>query len=270
MKKIVLGIVGCGNIGLVLAKVASAKMKDKVSAVAVWDIDKTRIDRVKKELPEVLTASGEEDLIEKSDLVLEAVSPAAAIGLILKAINKKKDILVMSVGGIIGNEDILDKARKEGIRILFPSGAIAGIDGLKAAKLAGLDSVKLTTRKSPASLKGAPYLNEKGIDTDKIKKETVVFEGNAFDAIKAFPKNVNVSALLSIAGIGAKKTKVRVVADPACDKNIHEIEIKGKAGTIFTRVENVPSEDNPKTSFLAALSATAALAEYFDSVRIGT
>lgn len=128
----------------------------------------------------------------------------------------------------------------------------------------------ITTRKAPRSIKGAPYLLENNIDVEKITRETLVFEGNALDAVKGFPKNINVSALLSISGIGPEKTKVRIIVSPKYTKNIHEIEVNGKAGTIRTRTENVPSPDNPKTSYLAVLAAIASLRGYFDSVRIGT
>ncbi|MFQ5952709.1 MAG: aspartate dehydrogenase domain-containing protein, partial [Candidatus Omnitrophota bacterium] len=135
---------------------------------------------------------------------------------------------------------------------------------------AGIESVTITTRKPPKSIKGAPYLSENNIDVEGIKEETVIFEGNALDAIKGFPKNINVSALLSIAGIGPEKTRVKIVVSPEYTRNTHEIEVKSKAGTIKTRTENVPSPDNPKTSYLAALAAIASLRGYFDSIKIGT
>jgi aspartate dehydrogenase len=164
----------------------------------------------------------------------------------------------------------LEKALERGVTVILPSGAIAGIDAVKAAKIAGIDSVTLTTSKPPYSLKGAPYLEEKGIDLDSIEKETVIFEGSALQAVKAFPKNINVSALLSIAGSGFGDTKVRIITSPEYNRNIHEIRLESKAGTFTFRAENVPFPSNPKTSYLAALSAMAALGEYLSGIRIGT
>ena len=270
MPRKVIGIIGCGTIGSALAEAAAGGLSGKVEKVVLWDVDRERTGMLAGQLPGVSVASGEEELIDSADLVIEAVSPSVAGGLLRKAIQKKKDILIMSIGGLLGNEPLLREAGQKGIRVILPSGAVAGIDALKAAKTAGIDEVTITTRKPPGSLKGAPYLVEKGIETDILTGETLVFEGNAAGAVKAFPKNINVSALLSIAGIGAEKTKVRIVTSPEYTRNSHEIVIKGKCGTIVTRTENIPSPENPRTSYLAVLSAVASLKGYFDTVRIGT
>jgi len=178
--------------------------------------------------------------------------------------------MIMSVGGLIESEGLLEEARKKNIRVYFPSGAICGIDGLKAARLSRIDAVTLTTRKPPGGLEGAPYLKEKNIDIHSIKTEEVLFSGNPLEAVKGFPKNVNVASILSLAGIGAKKTKVRIVTSPEYTKNVHEIEITGDFGRITTKTENVPSDKNPKTSKLAILSAIATLKSIAESVRMGT
>ena len=141
---------------------------------------------------------------------------------------------------------------------------------IKAAALKKIDSVLLTTRKPKEGLRGALYIKEKGMDIDSFEKETVIFEGSALEAIKAFPKNVNVSSALSLAGIGAKKTKVRIICDPGIKRNIHEIKVEGDSGKIFIRMENFPSPDNPKTSYQAALSAMAVIKGIADNVKIGT
>ncbi|MFC1644212.1 aspartate dehydrogenase, partial [Candidatus Omnitrophota bacterium] len=221
-------------------------------------------------LSNVTIAAGIKEIIDESDLVIEAACGEIVPDVVKAALDKGKDVIVMSIGGLLGSEDLLEAARKKGVKVILPSGAIAGIDAVKAAKTAGIESVTLTTRKPPKSLKGAPYLSEKNIDVDTLTGETVIFEGSATEAIKGFPKNVNVSALLSIAGIGAEKTRVRIVVSPEYTRNTHEIEVKGSAGILTMRTENVPSPDNPKTSYLAALAAVASLREYFDTVRIGT
>jgi len=187
-----------------------------------------------------------------------------------RAVEKLKDVMIMSVGGLIESEDLLEDARKKNVMVYFPSGAICGIDGLKAAGISGIKSVTLTTRKPPKGLEGAPYLISKGIDLDSIVSERVLFEGSAKEAIKGFPKNVNVSSILSLAGIGAKKTIVKIIISPVYTKNTHEIEITGDFGRITTRTENVPSRRNPRTSELAILSAIATLRGIVDSVRMGT
>ncbi len=269
MKKAI-GIIGCGTIGAALAKYAEKDLDREAGSIILYDIDGKMTKRLSAVVKRSEIAVDKNDVIDKADIVIEAVSPEVAPGILKEAISKRKDVLIMSIGGLIGNEALLAEARDKGIKVLLPSGAIAGIDGLKAAKIAGLDSVTLTTRKSPRSLKDAPFVKTNNMDLDKISGEFVVFEGNAEEAIKAFPKNINVSALLSLAGVGAKDTRVRIVTSPSYTSNVHEIEIKGASGNITIAVENVPSPDNPSTSYLAALAAMAALRGYFDTIRIGT
>ena len=97
----------------------------------------------------------------------------------------------------------------------------------------------------------------------------MIFEGSALEAVKAFPANVNVAATLFLAAEGSE-VWVNVVADPGIHVNRHEIEVEGDFGRISTKVENVPSPKNPKTSYLAALSAIATLRSIVEPVKIGT
>jgi aspartate dehydrogenase len=270
MDKKTIGIVGCGAIGTALAGYAASELNARVNKILLWDQDAGRAALLAEKIGNALVAEGVEDLVERADLVIEAASPAVVPEIFKAALARRKDIMVMSIGGVLGNERLLDSAREKEIKVMLPSGAISGIDALKASAVAGIKSVTITTRKGPGSIKGAPYLSEKKIDVDAIKEETVVFEGNALEAIKGFPKNINVSALLSLAGIGPEKTKVRIVVSPDYTRNTHEIEIVSGAGKVFTRTENLPSPSNPKTSYLAALAAITSLRDYFDTVRIGT
>jgi aspartate dehydrogenase len=176
----------------------------------------------------------------------------------------------MSVGGILGKENLFRLARQKNCHLYLPSGALAGLDGVKSAAAGSIDSVTLTTRKPPAGLRGAPYLVREDIDLDSLTEEKVVFEGTAEEAVQGFPRNINVAAALSLAGIGAAKTRVRIVADPKISRNVHEVEVKGEFGRLVSRTENLPSPSNPKTSFLAILSAMATLKAIVSPVRIGT
>lgn len=265
-----LGIVGCGAIGSAICDYAEKNLSSFIGKIVLCDTDTSKVDSLKGKLNSPLVAESMEEVVSGSDLIIEAASPKVVPHLVKEAIQKGKDVMVMSIGGILGNENLLEEARKKRIKLMLPSGAIAGIDAIKSAKEAGLENVRITTRKAPRSIKGAPYLEEKGIDVEDIKEETVIFEGSALEAIKGFPKNVNVSALLSIAGIGPEKTRVRIVVSPEYTKNTHEIEAEGSAGKLFLRAENVPSPQNPKTSYLAVLAAITSLKGYFDSVRVGT
>lgn len=179
----------------------------------------------------------------------------------------------MSVGALLDLsvfEVLSDACREFSKTIYLPSGAIAGLDALKSVK-DELDSVTLTTTKNPNSLKGAIFFETSTIDLDKIKKPTIIFEGTAKDAVKLFPANINVAALLSLAGIGSQKTKVKIISDPATKKNTHQIEAIGKFGKMNFSIQNIPDESNPKTSRLAILSAIETLRKYCSNgISIGT
>ncbi len=270
MKKLKLGIIGCGTIGAAIAEACLTKLKDKVELAALYDIDERKVDEISRLTGSDIKKDSMEAVFNKADLVIEAAASSVSRDVVKKAVEKSKDVMVMSVGGLVESETLLEEARGKNVKVYFPSGAICGIDGLKAAGLDGIKSVRLTTKKPPKSLEGAPYVKLKGIDLNSINGEEVLFEGNAREAIKGFPKNVNVSSVLSLAGIGAKKTVVRIIVSPEYTKNTHEVEIAGDFGRIMTKTENVPSKKNPKTSELAILSAVATLKGIVDSVRIGT
>lgn len=270
MDPIKVGIIGCGSIGTGLAVYIDKNLSSNISKIILTDIDPPRAGELAGKLSNARTAKNIDELADASDLIVEAASAGAVPEVLKLAIDKGKDIMLMSIGGLLGNEGLLESAEEKGIRVILPSGAISGVDAIKAAKIAGIESVTLTTRKPPASIKGAPYLTENNIDVDKISGEEVIFEGNAIEAMKGFPKNVNVSAILSLAGIGPERTKVKIMVSPKYTKNSHEIEVKSKAGTIKTLSENLPSPDNPGTSYLAALAAMAAIKDYFNTIRIGT
>jgi aspartate dehydrogenase len=269
-------LIGCGTIGTMIAKAIDAGSAGKVELAWLFDVRSESCELLAKKLRSKpkLAKNVEEILADKSiDLVVEAASQAAVAQYALDVFESKKDLMIMSVGAL-GDEKLLEnikkKAERAGKKVHVPSGAILGIDGIKAAKIAGIEEATLTTRKPAKTLALSGYVRERGIDLTKIKKPTVVFEGPAREAVKAFPESVNVAATLSLAGIGFDKTKVRIVADPSLDRNVHEIHVRGKAGEFVTEARNVPSPDNPRTSYLAALSAIRMLRNLTENVKIGT
>jgi aspartate dehydrogenase len=269
-------LIGCGTIGTIMAKAIDAGEAGEVELAWLFDLRPERCELLAKKLCRKprLAKSVEEILADKSvDLVVEAASQAAVAQYAFDVLRSKKELMVMSVGAL-GDEKLLDSIKKEaervGKRVYVPSGAILGIDGVKAAKIAGIEEVTLTTRKPAKTLASSAYVRERGLDLTKIKKPTVVFEGPAREAVKAFPESVNVAATLSLAGVGFDKTKVQVVADPSLDRNVHEIHVRGKAGEFVIEARNVPSPDNPRTSYLAALSAIRTLRNLAEDIRIGT
>ncbi len=265
-----IGVIGCGTIGAQICEAIDAGTV-RAELVGVCEPDQSKIEGLRRRLRKMAPVLSQAEVIRAADLVVEAVSRALAPGIIKETLRAGKDILVMSVGGLIEwAAEAVHLAEQSGARIYVPTGAIAGLDAIKGAMVGGISRVTLTTRKPPRSLAGAPYFSEHPIDLGGLKEATVVFSGSADKAIPAFPANINVAAALSLAGIGAEKTEVRVVADPASDKNTHEIEAEGAFGRLFVRVENVPSPQNPKTSYMAALSAIALLRRLTASLVVGT
>ena len=265
-----IGIVGCGAIGQEIARAIDDGLVS-VELCAICDVDRGRAETLARSLRAGTKVLEQPDVIRASDLVVEATSQAVAPGIIREVLTSSKDVLVMSVGGLLKHYDELrGLAERAGRRIYVPSGAIAGLDAVKAAMVGTVTRVVLTTRKPPKGLMGAPYVVENKIDLNGLREASVIFSGCAAEAVPAFPANINVAAALSLAGIGPERTMVRIIADPACERNTHEIEVEGDFGRLLLRAENVPSPSNPKTSRLAALSAVALLRRLTAIVVVGS
>lgn len=270
MKLLSVGIIGLGAIGSRLIESIAQQFSKQARVDFVCERKTDRIQAIQKKWAPKAKALAWSSLVEKSDLIIEAASSEIALAVAKKSLIKNKQVLILSVGGLLtwtGMAGILKKTKG---RLWIPSGALAGVDGLLAAHQGTIRTVILTTRKPLAGLEGAPYLEEKKIRLSEIHEPTLLFEGNATEAIRAFPKNVNVAATLALAGVGPQKTKVRVFTSPTYTRNTHEVEIEGSFGKIRTEMENLPSPTNPKTSELAILSAIATLQKIFSPVRIGT
>jgi len=273
MKKLAIGIVGCGAIGSSLAKVIAKDLAKEAKLASLYDVDNLKLSILSKKITgkNLLVAANLKTLISKSDLVIEAASAKCSWDIARQALSAGKNVMIMSVGGLVGNFNSLHKlAVKKSCKVYIPSGAISGVDALKAAGVGMIKRVTLITTKNPLSFKGVKYVQDKGVKLDSINKDVVLFSGKAKDAVKFFPQNINVAAVLSLAGIGVDKTQVRIIASPKVTKNIHEIRVKSVAGNVYTRTENILHPDNPKTSYLAVLSAVATLKNILEPVRIGT
>ena len=275
MPKKKIGIVGCGTIGSQLAIAVDSDKIANGSLVALYDIAEIKLLELKSKLhssPNAYSDFGR-FLSSGSDIIVEAASQDA-IRIFGRAIlEARKDLMVMSVGALADNgflTELLEISARKSCRIYVPTGAIAGIDAIRSVKH-HLESVTLTTTKNPRALAGAPFFETNKIKLDDIIKSTVIYEGSAAEAVRAFPANVNVAAVLSLAGIGVDKTKVRMVADPQATTNRHEIIATGSFGELRIIAHNVPSSGNPKTSFLAILSAIECLRSICDDgIRIGS
>ncbi len=217
---------------------------------------------------------GREALVAaRPDVVVEAASHDAVREHAEALLEQGIALIVLSGGALV--DDALRArleraAAKSGALLYVPSGGIGGLDALKAACAAGADEVSIAVTKPPAAWKDIAYVERLGLDLDRLAGPVTLFEGTAREGVPHFPANVNIAAVLALAGIGFDRTRLKVVADPSLRFNTHFIRVKGRTGTIDLRFESVPSPDNPKTAMLACYSALAAFRQFNSPVRYGT
>lgn len=262
-----IGIVGCGAIGKALVRaVEDGKLPVQIAGIT------SRTERTAREFLTAFSAPPSylpfAELIDQADLIVEAAGGGAVPSLAEAVFAAGKDLMVISVGALLDHPEIIETSRATGCRLYVPSGAIAGLDGIKSAVIGAINHVTHTTRKPPVGLEGAPYLVERGISLAGLQEAKEIFSGSAREACRGFPANVNVTAAVSLAGIGADRTRVRIFAVPGLARNCHEIDVEGEFGKLHVHIENVPSE-NPKTGKLTALSIIRAVRDAADPVRIG-
>lgn len=263
-----LGLVGLGAIGQAVVQAAeSGAIPFRIAAIHHRNPESSEGFRSGlRSQPPITTLP---ELIELSDVVLEAASRPAVEEVCRAALPRGKDVIVLSIGALVERPQILDLARQTGTRIIAPSGGIIGLDGLKGACSGRVDAVTITTRKSPASLRNTPYVKDRHISMDDVKEATVIFDGSPLDALKGFPSNINVSAAVSLAGIGPERTRLRIIADPSAKRNIHEVEVTGEFGRSLIRVENVPA-GGKGPGMLSYFSVIALLKQYDQHLIVGT
>lgn len=262
-------IAGLGAIGLKLARALDAGAEGlSLVAVAARDQAKAKASLAGFKAPPALVPIAE--LGHAADIVVEA-APAAVFEEIARAAIAAGRIFVpSSVGALLPRMHLVEEARRTGARIVVPTGALLGLDAVRAAAEGHVESVTIETRKPPRGLAGAPYLEAHGIDVGAITAAQRVFKGNAFDAAQGFPANVNVAAALALAGIGPERTMVEIWADPGVTRNTHTIRVEAEAARLTMTIENVPSEENPRTGRITPLSVLACLKGLVATLKVGT
>jgi aspartate dehydrogenase len=264
-----IGLLGVGAIGRMIAAAVDAKQIN-AQLVALADQDLSKARALSGELAGRPPVVSTQEMIELAEVAVEAASQAALADFVPKALACRRDMLIMSVGGLLGREEWFLEAEQKGCHMYVPSGAIAGLDGIKSASMGRIETAELISRKPVAALTGSKYIVDRGIRLDELREDTVIFEGSAEEAARAFPATSNVAASLRLAVDSSAPVCVRVVAVPGGRENIHEIRVRGQFGRLAMRVENVPSKSNPRTSELAALSAMATLKNLTRPLRVGT
>ena len=261
------GLAGLGAVGLDVARRLIAGVPGlTLAAVATRDEAKAR-----RALPELgaIPIKAATALAEDCDVVVECLPPTLFRDVAVAAIDKGRIFMPLSVAQLLDNWDLVARAKDRGARILPPTGALLGLDAVRAAAEGTIHSVTMITRKPPAGLEGAPYLVAHNISVAGLKEPLQVFDGSAREGARGFPANVNVAAALSLAGIGPDRTRLQIWADPTITRNTHRIEVDADVARFSMTIEGIPSA-NPRTGRIVPLSTVAALRALVAELKVGT
>lgn len=269
-KSLRLAIAGLGAIGMTVARRVDQGGIKHMALAAVSARDETRArERLSgfNHAPEVMSLGA---LADVADVIVECVPAACFMEVARPALERGRIFMPLSVGAMLDHMELVDLAESSGGRIIVPTGALIGLDAVRAAASGGLKTVKLTTRKPPGGLKDAPYVIANGIELDGLKMPKQLFAGSAREAAKGFPANLNVGVALALAGLGPDATQVEIWADPGVARNIQSVDITSDCADFSMTIKNVPSDENPKTGRITAHSVIAALHRLTAALVVGT
>jgi aspartate dehydrogenase len=267
---ITVAIAGFGAIGLAVARALDAGKVPGLVLAAVSARDTARAEGRMAGFARPVPVLPFPELAARADLVIECLPAAHFAELAQSVLSQGKTLLPLSVGALLARPELIDLAEKKGGTIVVPTGALLGLDAVRACAEGPVESVTLVTRKPPKGLAGAPYLVENGISVEGLTEPKLVFEGSARDAARGFPANVNVGAALSLAGIGPDKTTLQIWADPTVTRNTHTVKVEAEAARLTMTIEGVPTEENPRTGKITSLSVLATLRRMAGPLRVGT
>lgn len=259
---------GLGAIGFAVAAALDAGIDGlRLIAVGARDRERARARAAQfRNPPEVVELGG----LAAADIVVEAAPAAVFEAIARPAIAAGRVLIACSAGALLPRMHLVEAARRSGARIVVPTGALLGLDAVRAAAEGRVERVTMETRKPPAGLAGAPYLEARGLDMARVTAPTCVFRGNAREAAAGFPANVNVAAALALAGIGPERTEVEIWADPTVTRNTHTIRVEAEAARFTMTIEGVPSAENPRTGRLTPLSVLACLRGLTAVLKVGS
>ena len=264
------GIAGLGAIGKVVARALDEGRIEglELAGVTARDMGKAAltIEGFRRPVP-VLTA---QELADSAEIVVECVPKAAFRSIAEPALRAGRVLVTVSGAGILENPDIVELAKAHGGRIVLATGALLGLDAVRAAAEGNVREIRMVTRKPPNALVGAPHLVEHNISIEGLNEPKKVFEGNAREGARGFPANVNVAAALGLAGIGPDETRLEIWADPSLTRNTHTITVDADSARFEMTIENVQSEENPGTGKITALSVIACLRGLVSPLKVGT
>lgn len=262
-------VAGLGAVGLEVARRLAGGIEDlTLSAVSALNRHRARarLENIGADAP-VLAV---EALPEIADVVVECAPASVFAAIATPALEAGRILMPISVAALMDHGHLVEIARQRGGRIVVPSGALLGLDAVRAAAEGTIHSVRMVTRKPPGSLAGAPYLKARGIDLDGLKEPLQVFSGTARDGAAGFPANLNVAAALGLAGIGLDRTELEIWADPRVTRNCHRIVVEADSARFVLEIENIPTQANPRTGRLVANSVVATLKRLVSPLVVGT
>lgn len=270
LKNTTVAIAGLGAIGFSVARsLDQGKIPGfELIAVSSRDIEKARQTvSTFDTIPPVRQTPA--DLVE-ADIIIEAAPAAAFLEIARPAVAAGRTLIACSGGALMRNMELVEQAQRSAARIIVPTGAIIGLDAVRAAAQGTIHSAVIETRKAPKGWVGAPHLIAHEVQLEDLSEPLCIFEGNALDAAVGFPANVNVAAALAMAGIGPEKTQVRLFADPGVQRNTHHISVDSDIARFSMTIEGIPNPENPRTGLLTPLSVIACLRSLRDTLRIGS
>lgn len=270
MSDVKIGIAGIGAVG---AAVARALDRGEVPGCRLAAISARNAERgieFNRGLSRAVANISFAELSQESDIVLEGLPPAMFDSVAIPTLMAGKTLMAMSASQLLGRDDLINVAQKAGGRIVIPSGAILGIDAIKAAAIGTILEVRIVTRKPPSSLVRAKYVVQHGIDLTDLQVETCILKGSVNAVAVEFPANVNVAAALSLAGVGPEQTLMEIWADPNLLFNTHSVSVRSDSSDFFMTIQNRPSDENPATGRITSQSVIAYLRQWNAVLRVGT
>jgi aspartate dehydrogenase len=264
--------VGIAGLGVIGARVAG-RLTDGMEGlelVAVTSGDAGKAERTLAAMGAKAPVVSPRELAAMCDVIVECAPTAAFLSIAEPAMDAGKVVITVSAAALIEHMQVVDRARAHGGRIIMATGALLGLDAVRAAALGEIHSVTMITRKPPKSLRGAPHLATIGVDVDALTQPTKLFDGSARDGARGFPANVNVAAALALAGIGPDRTRLQIWADPTLERNTHTIKVDADSARFEMTIENIPSVEKPGTGRITALSVIAALQGLSSPLKVGT
>jgi len=263
------GIIGFGSIGTEVAKALISGIEN-FSLTGIVSRSKENAKKRISHLKHEIIIYDLDNLIEKCDIIIDCAPKEAFRNIATKCIKNKKPLITVSGAGILENLDLEEMAKKNNTQIILATGAILGLDALRAAAESKINSVKMITKKPPNALSSAPYVIKNNIDLNNLIEAKLIFQGTATEGAREFPANVNVAAAVGLAGIGADKTELQIWADPNLKRNTHKVEVDADSAIFEMSIQNVQSPENPGTGKITALSVIACLRGITSPFKIGT